>query len=343
MTRLTVDSPLRHIDSYRPLLAALRAEGVDPAQLLRELGIDPEAHVTGGPHALPTALTLLERAIVLRGEGFPARAAAHLRLDELGVLGLALLASPTVGDALDRALRYRRLVFESDDYLLEADSDPAVLARRPLSASLATRHPVGARALAELGLIEHVVALRALSSADDETPWELRLAHPPPEDGGAAIERAACVRARFGAPRDELRFPRALLAMPTRHGHPALATFFDGLASERLAAETLESVADRVRRHLRRELRGRAPGANATARALGMSERTLSRRLTAESSSFPSLLDEVRRDVALGLLRRPDIPLAEIAFVLGFSELRAFHRAFRRWTGRTPAQARSKS
>ena len=338
-----MSSPPRHIDSYAPVLSALRREGVDPEAVLRELGVDPAAPVTRSAQPAPrTALGLLARAVELRGEGFAARAASTLRLEELGVLGLACLSAPTVGDALERALRYRRLVYEDDDYALELGEDFVSLVRRPLPAAWARGNRTGARALVELGLIEHLVALREVAGARLGSRIELRLRHPPPPDGGAELRSVTGVRVRFGAPRDELRMPRALLERPTRHGHAALAAFFDELARERLGASAKsDSSATRVRRHLMRELRGGSPTARSTARALGVSDRTLTRRLAAEGTSFLELLDEVRNEVALQLLGRRDVSLAEIAFLLGFSEPRAFHRAFRRWNGRTPGAVRA--
>ena len=144
----------------------------------------------------------------------------------------------------------------------------------------------------------------------------------------------------FGAARSALRIPAQLLAAPGRHGHSTYAEFFDARAEEQLAEAAPRSTCDLVRQHLRGELRGGVPRAPTTAAALGMSERTLTRRLAAEHTSYPRLLDEVRCELALGWLRRPEVGLAEISFLLGFSEPSAFHRAFRRWTGRTPGDVR---
>ena len=76
------------------------------------------------------------------------------------------------------------------------------------------------------------------------------------------------------------------------------------------------------------------------ARAVGMSPRTLRRKLSLEGSSLSLLLDEVRRDRALLLLRLEDSSTAQIAGRLGYRNAQAFERAFQRWTGRTPASYR---
>jgi AraC-like DNA-binding protein len=70
--------------------------------------------------------------------------------------------------------------------------------------------------------------------------------------------------------------------------------------------------------------------------ALGVSRRTLTRRLAEERVSFRHILDEVRRDFAYTLLQDRSVSIGDIAFFLQYSEPAAFHRSFRRWTGRTP-------
>ena len=75
---------------------------------------------------------------------------------------------------------------------------------------------------------------------------------------------------------------------------------------------------------------------DAAATALAVSRRTLTRRLTEEGTSFRNILDEVRCDFARALLQDPSLSIGDIAFFLQYSEPAAFHRSFRRWTGRTP-------
>jgi len=89
------------------------------------------------------------------------------------------------------------------------------------------------------------------------------------------------------------------------------------------------------------------PTGNATiaiiAQDLGMSERTFSRRLAEHGLNFKDLLADVRRDLSLKYLAEPDLTLKQAAFLLGYSEPGAFSHAFKRWTGKTPAQAKQAS
>jgi len=81
----------------------------------------------------------------------------------------------------------------------------------------------------------------------------------------------------------------------------------------------------------------RVPDPERLARVLGLSRRSLERRLRTYGASLSPPLDEARREVACASLRVPDQPIKDIAFRVGFSEPSAFHRAFKRWTGMTPA------
>ena len=332
------DTLISNIESYAPLPAALRAEGLDPDRILRELGLDPSAPAQASAARAPeVVLRLLERGVANCGDGFAVRAAARLRIDALGVLGFVCLTAPDLGAALERSLRYRRVLFASDAYALEAGRDPCRLVRRAVPE--APQFPVGARALVELGLAEYLGALREITG-EALTPLEVRFAHAAPADVSAlaGFFRAPLV---FGAERHELVFPQAWLALPSRHGHPGLASFFEAQAHALLeATPTVPDLAGRVRSLLVAGLRGQTPTARALARQLAMSERTLSRRLTAEGTSLLRLLDEVRHELALRYLASDRLSVGEVAFLLGFSEPSAFHRAFKRWTGRTPAKIR---
>lgn len=98
-------------------------------------------------------------------------------------------------------------------------------------------------------------------------------------------------------------------------------------------------IARLVRGILREEKLGSEPSSSAVARRLGMSERSLSRRLANEGTSYRVARDEVRCERAIERLHRGD-SIAEIAFDQGFADVPAFHRAFRRWTGRSPGSYR---
>ena len=102
-------------------------------------------------------------------------------------------------------------------------------------------------------------------------------------------------------------------------------------------------IAARVRASVAAELPGREPSVAAVARRLATSARTLQRRLGEEGTSFARLVDEVRRERAETFLRAGDVSIAEVSWLVGFSEQSAFTRAFRRWTGTSPTDFRRRT
>ena len=80
---------------------------------------------------------------------------------------------------------------------------------------------------------------------------------------------------------------------------------------------------------------------DAVARSLGMSKRTLARKLSDEGLNFTEVLQQLRRDLAVRYLDDPKLNISKIAWLLGFNEVSAFTHAFKRWTGRTPSQMRT--
>src|SRR5262245_58421573 len=139
------------------------------------------------------------------------------------------------------------------------------------------------------------------------------------------------------------RLSRALEARRWQaRAEPALAQLLDQQLAAQLAALPAEeaSFLDRIRSALFAELDRGEPTLEAIAARLRMSPRTLQRRLREEGSSLSAVLDRLRAELALRYLGEPRTSIGEVAFRLGFSDPTTFHRAFRRWTGQTPAEYR---
>jgi AraC-like DNA-binding protein len=128
-------------------------------------------------------------------------------------------------------------------------------------------------------------------------------------------------------------------ARPMRDADAALAGIIrrrlDNARADRDRSST-GAMSTRVRRIVVEQLGQAALTVDAVATALAVSRRTLTRRLAEEHASFRGILDEVRSDFARALLQDPSVSIGDIAFFLQYSEPAAFHRSFRRWTGRTP-------
>jgi len=147
-----------------------------------------------------------------------------------------------------------------------------------------------------------------------------------------------------GAAWNGLAFSRATWSLPMRRRDPVLLMLLERQADAMVSVlPSGAGLSARVRHALHEGLMSGDSGIDAVARSLAIAPRTLQRRLAAEDTSFTSLLDSVRREMADQHLARQVLSIAEIAFLLGYSEPAAFHRAFRRWHRTTPRAFRAGS
>jgi AraC-like DNA-binding protein len=160
----------------------------------------------------------------------------------------------------------------------------------------------------------------------------------------AAHERHFGCPVHFGTNRDALLVSHESMQAPNRLGDPSIVKFFDVHLDEELSKiDDDASLERRVRIQISQSLSQGIPKVSDIGGYLGMSGRTLQRRLSDRGYSYQTLIDESRRELAERLLGETEYPLAEVAFLTGFSEQSAFNRAFKRWSGQTPRSYRIKA
>jgi AraC-like DNA-binding protein len=261
-------------------------------------------------------------------------AARHFPAGHL--LGAVMLNSPTVGEALTRFCRLHGLLGDAVAPRLDRGVAPARLVVEPTDPALTlTRH------YDEANLTVLLTFTRRLC-ADQVRPVAAWFAHEPPTDR-AELARVFGCPLHFGQRRNELHLDPGLLDTPLRHADPDLLEMVERLAEERLARSTTPpGWTQRAERSiLRTLLTGESkPTVEAVARELAVSVRHLQGRLKDEDITYQQVLDRVRRELAEDYLRRDDLSLCEVAFLLGYGEQSAFNHAFKRWTGQTPRQFR---
>lgn len=306
----------------------ITAHHVDRAQLE-----DPEARV---PLALAYAM-FREMSRRLNEPYYGLRLASEYELKNFDVVGYVVGSARTVGEAFAATVRYQRLLFSFQPMSLTVEGDEARFVTLPPRASPGDALP---DELEDFALGAALVRLRWFTGTEMR-PRSVRLRHPAPGDT-RAYRRLFGLEPEFSAEVNELTFDASLLAQPVRGADPTLHRIVARHADELLArAPSGHHFVDKVRHQVLQSLRLGLPAAPELARSLGLSTRSLARRLADEGTSLSALIDEVRRDVALVQLRQTDRKTIDIAFMLGFSEVSAFHRAFRRWTGTTPAEFRN--
>ncbi len=315
-----------------------RQFGLEPDQLLRDAGFrsrelqDPDARVPvsklGRLWALIAGRVPDPAVGLLIGEAREER--------NLGLVAYTARFSPTLGDALQRLVRYSQVVVEDWVVSLRRQDDRVVLTLERGFSFNPIRPPVDFRLTAVL------TGARKLTGVTID-PLEARFPYPAPASL-AAQQRVFRCPLIFDASHPQLVLRVEDLALPIPTRDTTLLSYLDRLADEALRELTQEdSFTHAVQRALWHELSSGAPSIDRVASRLGVSGRSLQRRLAEEGTSFSVELDRFRRDMAQRLLRENDVAIYEVAYLLGYADPSAFHRAFRRWHGASPRHFRAGS
>jgi len=276
---------------------------------------------------------VLTRWVDLCGdESLGLKAGARMCLGAGGVLEFAMHSANSVRDSVTVASRYSRLFSDGLVPALEMDGQQAVIR---LDHKL--RAPRVMRDFTLSTWFQNHVRVQ-LGEAPDLEVW---FGYSEPEDTSEHRNIFGSTPVKFGARCDGFAFDMQYLDKQLASADALLhAVHCEHLETLVAGLPDQPNLAIRVHQLVAGELRRGRPTAQAVARQLHMSQRTLVRRLEAEGTSFSAELDDLRRQLALRFVSTPNLPLSEITNLLGFSHVQAFHRAFKRWTGQTPIQYR---
>ncbi len=310
--------------------------GLARRELLEESGLD-EPTLAGDYVTTAQADALWVAAFRRSGDPTLAlRAAAHAPAGAYKVIDLIVRASPTIGEGLRRAGRYFPIVDERGAFEIAETRDEVAV--RMLAPGLGTPPPDAAQ--------HYTLACFLLRSREatglDWSPRRATFTGVAPGDR-SDFDRVFRCPLEFDGPDASLVLARSTWAQPNPAADHTLAGVLDEHAQmllERRAPPVAAPLPDRVRALLSAELRGGEPTLERIAGQLDLAPRTVQRHLADANLSFADLLTEQRRSLAATYLADAEVSLAEVAFLLGFSEQSAFSRAYKRWTGVSPGAAR---
>jgi len=321
----------------RLAVARLESAGVPVAPLLRRVGLTPE--LIADPEqrlSVQSQIRLLdEAAIALKDDCLGFTLARDHDPREIGLLYYVMASSQTLGDGLRRVARYSRITNES---LVVGYREGNRLVIN-LSYSGVPRH--SDRHQIEFCMFG-VLRICRLLTGQNIVPQHFSIAH---HRSGSTSEMARFVgtRVEFGADTDELALKLDARDLPLIHSDPYLndlllkyceAALADRRGDKGQLRTSVENAISTMLPH------GRVLAEN-VARSLGMSERTLARKLSDERLNFTEILQQLRRNLAVRYLDDRKLHVSKIAWLLGFNDVSAFTHAYKRWTGKTPSQMRA--
>lgn len=319
-----------------PFLELARKQGHDVSTVAERLGVsareleDPETRVSQ-----QLVAKLLQGAVDYIGRDLGLMAAEHADSRNFGIGEYVARTRPTLRSAVECYDRYLPLLGDSAG-VSTREVDDHIVMRLWFSPALVIHE-----AAYEFALAIGVLRARRVTGNNDLTPRSVHFMHARP----ANIERHQRLfrcPVYFGSEMTQVVVPKAALELKLPGREPVLGELLVQHAEamlDRLACR--DDICSRVESVIAANMRLSEVTVERVAKRLGMSARTLARRLDAEGTSFRELFDQIRNQVAQRELLHGSRTLAAVSEGLGFSNVQAFHRAFKRWTGETPASFRT--
>ena len=328
--------PTIQAKAVEKIVRAAAVHGVTAESLYQAVGLNP-AVLNDPDERIPFAqiVSLYEEAASLTGDhAFGLHVGEHVDPKAFDVLGYSVINSPTFGEALDRVVRYNFTWTNGSCFTVEKTSTDTRITYTYLDEFITERRHDAEMTLAAIAVLGRLI------TDEDWVPNNVSFQHDQPRNT-AEHERIFRCPVRFNAKTNEFIFDSSKLSLPIVKADPGLCAVLDRHAEELLAKYPQgDTLIGRLRIIIKEELNGGDASLERVAEQLGMSGRTLQRKLRDHDTSHQEVLDHMRKDLAMRYMREPEMAICEVAYLLGFSESSALHRAFKRWTGMTPSEFR---
>lgn len=317
--------------------ARAKAAGIELEPLLTKAGLTKQQiEDIGARLSVQRQISFLNLAAsALQDEFLGFHLAQKPDLRELGLLYYVPASSEILGEALRRVARYSSMANESLSPKYFEGKDIRIVIKYVGVARHLDRHQIEFCLTVLIRLCRHLTGCRV-------EPSRVRLTH---RYAGNSSEFAAFCGGdiEFGATVDEVAFASSSSHIPVVSADPYLNKLLIANCEEALSLRPIKQGP--FRSVVENAIAPLLPHGNARAgeiaRRCGLSQRTFARRLTSESLTFSDVLNRLRCDLATQYLADQDLSVSEIAWLLGYQEVSAFTNAFKRWTGKTPREARS--
>ena len=325
-------------------IAALRKHHVEIAPLLRRAGLsehvlalaENDANPTGHRVSAVAQVKFLDyAAAAMNDSAFGLHLVEHTDPRDAGIYFYVASAAKDIDEALALYARYFRIVNEAVRLKLTRKPNGVAVELEFIGLP---RHL--ARQTAEFGMAALLKGLRVIAGRTIH-PTQVSFAHMR-SSGAREFERFYLCPVEFGASSDLFEFSNDTLAIPLLTADPKLLKALEPFCD--MAAKQRKTAAGTLRAAVENEVEKLLPHGKANketvTKAVGLSTRTLSRRLADEGTTYEEVVDQLRRSLALQYVKEPSMSVSQIAWLLGYEGSTSFNHAFSRWTGRSPSAAR---
>lgn len=259
---------------------------------------------------------------------------SKMQVGDIGALGHAAAASPTLGRAFRLLAKYLYVLSHGNSIRLDVAQKQAVV-----SYYLTDEFTAIHRQDIELATSFLAGVVRNLSGKSIN-PLMVEYEHSRPAYARQLEAYFAC-EIRYGCSSNRLHYRKGMLDAPVQSSDSSLLEAIEFFLADRLKVRDAdEDIRARVVHLITAGLENGAPEIGKIATTLGMGRRTLQRRLAEQGLVFSDMIEDVRKTIALDYVQSSEYNLTDIALMLGYSELSAFSRAFRRWTDKSPQDFR---
>ncbi|MBA55540.1 MAG: hypothetical protein CMK89_13890 [Pseudomonadales bacterium] len=318
----------------------LNARQLDANGIFREAGLNP-SKLGNAVARFPVANMIQLWNLAQRAcgdDGFGVSTGQRWNATTFHALGFAWLASNSLGEALHRMARYGAFLNDGLEYSLISEQVRYRFRISRDEARLPQAQYKGAEASTDAGIVAILKMCRQLLG-ESFSPMEITCPHPP--NGGAILlEQVARCPIHYDKDYIELVFDRQDIERKLTSGNDELTQAHEQILLKHMADLQQDKLSAKVQLAILEQLPSGNVKETDIASELGLSSRTMQRRLLEEGVNFQGLLQTARQKLADQYIRDEKLSISEIAYLLGFSEQANFTRAFKRWTGRSPTQYR---
>lgn len=331
------DSFSAGVPAIVPYLRWAEECAIDTAAALNQAGIDPGLLIDNRNRIPHTQMEQLILYLINESKDplFGMHTAKFVQPSSYNVLGYIAMNSSNVQDALEKIAPYEKLVGDMGTTAYEIDQGETLVKWHcQFTNPLVRRHSI------ENVLGSWLTYTCWITDRYDVYPLATYFEHALEDEKLLPeYEEMFGKKLIFEAGFSGFRVNETILQHPIRQSDPSLLATLEHHATELLVSiDQAPTFTEQVRRLIKIALSEASPRKDNIAEQLGVTARTLQRKLQKENTSYQEILDDLRKESALQLLKNNDLSLPDIAQQLGFSEPRSFHRSFKAWTGMTPGQ-----